>query len=67
MHLLGLLPVWGLLEDIDCNLGLEKLVLFGTCGVLIEISKQTSIIIPQHALRDEGTSYHYLPASDEVE
>ena len=27
----------------------------------------TSIIIPTAALRDEGTSYHYLPASDEVE
>ena len=27
----------------------------------------TSIIIPTAALRDEGTSYHYLPDSDEVE
>ena len=46
---------------------MEKLVLFGTCGVLNRDIEATSIIIPTAALRDEGTSYHYLPASDEVE
>ena len=46
---------------------MEKLVLFGTCGVLDRDIEATSIIIPTAALRDEGTSYHYLPASDEVE
>ena len=40
---------------------------FGTCGVLDRDIEATSIIIPTAALRDEGTSYHYLPASDEVE
>ena len=44
-----------------------KLVLFGTCGVLDRDIEATSIIIPTAALRDEGTSYHYLPANDEVE
>ena len=47
--------------------GMKKLVLFGTCGVLDETIKETSIIVPQMAIRDEGTSYHYLPASDEIE
>ena len=46
---------------------MKKLVLFGTCGVLDETIKETSIIVPQMAIRDEGTSYHYLPASDEIE
>lgn len=55
-----------ILEDIFA-LGADKLVLFGTCGVLDQDIEATSIIIPTAALRDEGTSYHYLPASDEVE
>ena len=45
---------------------LINLVLFGTCGVLDEDIKETSIIIPSHALRDEGTSFHYVEASDEI-
>ncbi len=43
----------------------EKWLLFGTCGVLDEDIKATSVIIPT-ALRDEGTSYHYQPASSEI-
>ncbi len=56
----------GIIEDL-IQFGMEKLVLFGTCGVLDRDIEATSIIIPIAALRDEGTSYHYLPASDEVE
>ena len=56
----------GIIEDL-IQFGMEKLVLFGTCGVLDWEIEATSIIIPTAALRDEGTSYHYLPASDEVE
>jgi len=55
----------GILEDIFV-LGADKLVLFGTCGVLDEDIKETSIIIPSLALRDEGTSFHYVEASDEI-
>ena len=55
-----------ILEDIFA-LGADKLVLFGTCGVLDEDIKETSIIIPSYALRDEGTSFHYVEASDEIE
>ena len=66
MHQLGLLPCVGIIEDL-IQFGMEKLVLFGTCGVLDRDIEATSIIIPTAALRDEGTSYHYLPASDEVE
>ena len=46
---------------------IEDLIQFGICGVLDRDIEVTSIIIPTAALRDEGTSYHYLPASDEVE
>ena len=46
--------------------GLKNLVVFGTCGALDSSIKDLSIIIPNYALRDEGTSYHYLPASREI-
>ncbi len=47
--------------------GVEKLVLFGTCGVLDRSVGDCGIIIPTAALRDEGTSFHYAPPSDEIE
>ncbi len=47
-------------------MGLEKLIMFGTCGVLDRNIEDLAIIIPTSAIRDEGTSYHYMKASDEV-
>lgn len=47
-------------------MGLEKLVMFGTCGVLDSKIDDLAIIIPTSALRDEGTSYHYAPSSEEI-
>ena len=47
--------------------GMEKLVLFGTCGCLYKEIRDCSVIIPTSAIRDEGTSYHYVKASDEIE
>ena len=47
--------------------GVEKLVLFGTCGVLDRSIGDCGIIIPTVALRDEGASFHYAPPSDEIE
>ena len=54
---------------IEClfALGVEKLVLFGSCGVLDSSLANCGIIVPTAALRDEGTSYHYAPAGDEIE
>ena len=46
-------------------LGAKKIVLFGSCGILDQ-SADHKIIVPTSAVRDEGTSYHYLEASDEV-
>lgn len=56
----------GMLEDLFI-LGVDKLVLFGTCGVLDRSIEHCGIIIPTAALRDEGTSFHYAPPSDEIE
>ena len=47
-------------------LGAECLVLFGTCGVLDRNIADCAIILPDAAMRDEGTSYHYAPPSDEI-
>ena len=47
-------------------MGLEKVVVFGTCGVLDKSIDDLAIIIPNSAIRDEGTSYHYLKSSKEV-
>ena len=49
------------------ELGLEKLVLFGTCVVLDAGIGDCSVLIPDRAVRDEGTSYHYLPPSEEID
>ena len=47
--------------------GVEKFIIFGNCGVLDSKIEDCSIIIPTKAFRDEGTSYHYQPESDEIE
>lgn len=47
-------------------LGGRKLVLFGNCGVLDEEATRGKIIIPTVAVRDEGISYHYIEAADEI-
>ena len=55
----------GALEDVY-QLGVEKIIVFGTCGVLDRKIEDCAIIIPDAAVRDEGTSYHYMEASDEI-
>ena len=45
--------------------GVKKIVATGSCGVLTEIP-ENSFLIPVDAIRDEGTSYHYLPAARTV-
>lgn len=47
-------------------MGLEKMVVFGTCGVLYKKIDDLSVIIPNAAIRDEGTSYHYMKPSKEI-
>lgn len=47
-------------------MGVEKMVVFGTCGVLENEIQDCAIIIPNSAIRDEGTSYHYAPSSEEI-
>jgi len=46
--------------------GIKKIVAFGTCGRLDKNIAQNTIILPIAAYREEGTSYHYLPDTDEI-
>ena len=48
-------------------MGAKKFVLFGSCGVLDDAKVKDNIIIPVSAVRDEGTSYHYIAPSVEIE
>ena len=49
------------------TMGAETVILFGTCGVLDGAISDCSVIVPTSAMRDEGTSFHYAPASDEIQ
>ncbi len=42
--------------------GCKKVIAAGSCGVLTDIA-ENAFLVPHRALRAEGTSYHYLPAS----
>ncbi len=48
-------------------MGAETVVAFGSCGVLDKALNKNTIVIPTSAVRGEGTSYHYIEPSDEVE
>ena len=45
--------------------GVTEIISVGSCGVLEDIP-ENRFLIPVSALRDEGTSYHYLPPSREI-
>ena len=42
--------------------GVKRVISTGSCGVLVNIP-ENNFLIPKQALRDEGTSYQYLPPS----
>ena len=42
--------------------GVRRVVSAGSCGALIDLPENT-FILPRRALRDEGTSYHYMAPS----
>lgn len=54
-----------MMVDLLISYGVTNLIVCGGCGVLADIPVG-DVIIPISALRDEGTSYHYLPPSREI-
>ncbi|MGL6185066.1 MAG: nucleoside phosphorylase [Clostridium chrysemydis] len=65
MSYVGAAGCVAVMEDIFA-MGVQKIIAFGTCGVLDLSIEDCSIIIPNRAIRDEGTSFHYAPPSDEI-
>lgn len=56
----------GLLEEVIA-LGCRDFIACGGAGVLESDIAVGHVIVPTSAVRDEGTSYHYLPPGREVE
>jgi uridine phosphorylase len=56
----------GLMEEIIA-LGVKNFIACGGCGVLDKSLSVGKLLLPISAIRDEGTSYHYLPPSREIE
>lgn len=46
--------------------GVRSVICAGSCGALVPLPENT-FLIPAKALRDDGTSYHYLPPARFVE
>ena len=46
-------------------LGARRFLYLGFCGALAPVLTIGDLFIPQQAIREEGTSYHYLPAGIE--
>lgn len=54
------------LMDWLISYGVREVISAGSCGVLKDMAENL-FLVPEKALRDEGTSYHYLPPSRYVE
>ena len=59
-------PAASMMLDTLISCGCRKVIAVGSCGVLSDIP-ENAFMVPTRALRSEGTSYHYLPASRYIE
>jgi uridine phosphorylase len=59
-------PMSAAMLELMIALGSRKFVACGGAGVLDSKIAVGHIVVPSAAIRDEGTSYHYLPAAREV-
>ena len=56
----------GSIEEVMAVLHTKKVILFGGAGCLDKEIARGKVMVPTEAYRDEGTSYHYAPASDYI-
>ena len=56
----------GSIEDTLSVIKTDKYIVFGGAGCLNREIAHGKVMIPTEAYRDEGTSYHYAPASDYI-
>ena len=57
----------GIIEDAGYSFDCRHFILFGSCGGLDSAITAGKLIVPTHAYRDEGVSYHYVPPADYIE
>ena len=56
----------GSIEDTLAKISTTKYIVFGGAGCLNKEIARGKIMVPTAAYRDEGTSYHYVPANDYI-
>lgn len=54
------------IEDTLSEIETDQYIVFGGSGCLNKEIAHGKVMIPTQAYRDEGTSYHYVPASDYI-
>ena len=54
------------IEELSTVLDTDKIIHFGGAGCLNKEIARGKVMIPTEAYRDEGTSYHYAPATDYI-
>lgn len=54
------------IEDTLSEIRTDQYIVFGGCGCLDKEIAHGKVMVPTGAYRDEGTSYHYAPASDYI-
>ena len=54
------------IEELSTVLDTDRIIHFGGAGCLDREIARGKVMIPTEAYRDEGTSYHYAPASDYI-
>jgi len=59
-------PAAALVAERMIRAGATSLIAVGSCGALKPLA-EGEFVLPNKALRDEGTSYHYLPAGHWVQ
>ena len=56
----------GTIEDTLAEIKTDHYIVFGGAGCLDKEIAHGKVMVPTEAYRDEGTSYHYAPASDYI-
>ncbi len=63
---IGAPMIAAILEELTTLFPLRNCIVFGSCGALTDLP-EGHVVVPTHAYRDEGTSYHYAAAGDYIE
>jgi len=57
-------PIAGFSLEIAIELGIQNILIIGTCGLLDPKIKSGDTVVPSRFIREEGTSLHYVPPDE---